>query len=67
MRYRIKATDLENFRKVKQLASQSTRVYVESEKRLMLGTGDLPSNALALIRASGATVIPDRQYVPDAV
>jgi hypothetical protein len=61
-RYKIKAPDAQQYKEVRQLVEARVPILVESEKRRMLSTGELPSDLLAEIRSRGCEVTPDVQY-----
>jgi ribosomal protein S12 methylthiotransferase accessory factor YcaO len=46
----------------RELVEARAPILVESEKRRMLSTGELPSDLLAEIRSRGCEVTPDVQY-----
>lgn len=66
MRYKIKANSLEAFFKAKALVEPHTRIWVASERRRLLSTGDLPECLQIKLAALGAEVYPDIQYQADA-
>lgn len=66
MRYKIKTTSLEDFERAREVAEKDTSVYVVSERRLMLSTGDLSDDAKAELDSLGASVSQDMQYQVDA-
>lgn len=55
-RYMIKADDADQFRRIKDLVDGRTRVYVTSERRWFLGTGDLPDDLRRDLLAIGARI-----------
>ena len=65
-RYKVKTPSDELYRKVLLILEQRVPVFVASEKRRMLSTGEIPNQILVRIRELGATVTPDFQYDSDA-
>jgi hypothetical protein len=65
-RYKVRVPSDELYRKVLILLEQRVPVFVASEKRRMLSTGEIPNSILDRIRELGATVTPEFQYDPDA-
>lgn len=65
MRYKIKTPNRRVFERVSDLARANTRVYVVSEKRLMLATDELPANIIEQMKEQGAVISEDRRYVPE--
>ncbi|HEY0838037.1 MAG TPA: hypothetical protein VGE72_29265 [Azospirillum sp.] len=55
-RYMIRATDADQFRRIKDLVDGRTRVFVTSERRWFLGTGDLPDDLRRDLLAIGARI-----------
>jgi hypothetical protein len=64
MRYRIRARDLASFHQLREL-EKTTRVFVASEHRCLLSTGDLSEDVIRELRHAGADVRPDYQFEPD--
>ena len=63
IRYKIKTPTEKTYRDVyDRLRAKHVQIFVESEKRRMLSTGNIPSNVLTDIRHRGATVSVDPQY-----
>jgi hypothetical protein len=62
VRYKVQAPDDSTYREVVNLLSGRVHVFVASEKRRFLSTGDLPEDCLAEIAAKGAEVQPDIRY-----
>ena len=62
MRFKIKSMNAENFTAVRQLVKGTVPIYVESEKRLTLSTGELSRELRSQIEDSGATVTEEQQY-----
>jgi hypothetical protein len=65
MRYKVKVERSSDFRKVKDAASALTRLFVVSEERRTLSTGDLSEGARAYLASLGAKVTPDIRYDAD--
>jgi hypothetical protein len=65
-RYKVRVPSDELYRKVLLLLEQRVPVFVASEKRRMLSTGEIPNPILNRIRELGATVTPDFKYDSDA-
>ncbi|MCJ8157061.1 hypothetical protein [Sphingomonas sp. LaA6.9] len=66
MRYKIKTNSLDVFRKAKSLVAGETQIFVSSERRLSLSTGDLSAATKAKLINLGARVVPDMQFHADA-
>jgi hypothetical protein len=67
MRYKIKTTSPDTFERALNLVRQlSATIYVVSERRLMLSTGELSESAKADLVNMGARVSRDVQYQADA-
>lgn len=66
MRYKVKVDSGVNFEKAKAVAAADTRVYVVSDRRRVLSTGDLSDAAKDELLQIGATIVPDPQYHADA-
>lgn len=62
MRYKIKAPDLPAYREILDLLNGRVPIFVASEKRHLLSTGDLPKDCLEEISARGAEVNPEIPY-----
>jgi hypothetical protein len=62
MRYKVSAPDAMIYREVVNLLSGRVHVFVASEKRRFLSTGDLSEDCLAEIAAKGAEAQPDIRY-----
>lgn len=62
MRYKVKAPDLPAYREILDLLNGRVPIFVASEKRHLLSTGDLPKDCLEEISARGAEVKPETQY-----
>lgn len=62
MRYKVKAPDLPAYREILDLLNGRVPIFVASEKRHLLSTGDLPKDCLEEISARGAEVKPEIQY-----
>lgn len=65
-RYKVRAPSDELYRQVFLLLDQHVPVFVASEKRRVLSTGEIPNSILNRIRELGATVTPEFQYDQDA-
>ena len=65
-RYKVRAPSDELYRQVFLLLVERVPVFVASEKRRVLSTGEIPNTILDRIRELGATVTPDFQYDADA-
>lgn len=65
MRYKVKAPSTRCFEEVKRIAAANARVYVVSDGRLTLSTGDLSENVKHQLTEAGATVHPEVRYSPD--
>lgn len=67
MRYKIKAPNLDVYRKILSLLDEEkVYVHVASERRQVLAATDIPARLLTEIIARGATVTEDHQYDLDA-
>lgn len=64
-RYKIKAPDPQRYEDVRRLVESRVPVLVESEKRRMLSTGELPPDLLEEVKRRGCEVVPDVQYQPE--
>lgn len=64
-RYKVRAPSDELYREVLLLLDQQVPVFVASEKRRMVSTGEIPNTIMTRIRELGATVTPDFQYESD--
>lgn len=65
-RYMIRATDSDQFHRAKALVDGKARVYVTSERRLFLSTGDLSAELQQELRSTGARVTVEQPaYRPD--
>ena len=62
MRYKVKAPSQGLYRKFLALLQKRAAVFVTSEKRLVLSTGDIPSDVKQDLIEEGAIVTPDYQY-----
>ena len=62
MRFKIKSIDAENLEAVRRLVKGAVPIYVDSEKRLTLSTGELSPELRSQIEDSGATVTEEQQY-----
>jgi len=63
IRYKIKAPDEKAYGKIQdRLRDKNVEIFLTSEKRLMISTGDIPSNVLSDIKEQGATVTTDFKY-----
>jgi hypothetical protein len=66
MRYKVKVTSPEAYRRVQEMVSQSdTRVFVVSDRRMVLSIGEISSSLRSKIEQLGAQVQPDYQYSSD--
>jgi hypothetical protein len=61
-RHKIKAIDAEQFRQVRTLAEGHTPVFVTSERRLYLATGDLSLELRRQIEQTGAVITVERPH-----
>lgn len=64
-RYKVRAPSDELYQKVLCLLEERVPVFVASEKRRLLSTGEIPTTILNTLRELGATVTPDFQYESD--
>ena len=63
LRYKIKAPSDKAYREVREtLRAKNVHVFVASEKRRMLSTGNIPAKLLDDIKERGATVTADQHY-----
>lgn len=62
MRYKVKAPDLSAYRQILSFLDGRVRIFVASEKRYLLSTGDLPEACKKEIAARGGEVKPEAQY-----
>jgi len=62
MRYKIKAPDLPAYREILAFLEGKVPIFVVSEKRHLLSTGDLPEDCRKEIAARGGEVKPEVQY-----
>jgi len=62
VRYKVKAPDLPAYREILEILDGRVPIFVASEKRHLLSTGDLPKDCLEEISARGAEVRPEIQY-----
>ncbi len=62
MRYKIKAKTAEDFQQVREVAASATRIFVTSERRLTLSTGDLSESVQRRLRRLGAQVQPEIRF-----
>ncbi|MGY0779796.1 hypothetical protein ACW7BC_18050 [Azospirillum argentinense] len=61
-RYKIKADDADQFRRIRDLAEGRTPVFVTSERRLYIGTGDLSSDLRRELLQAGARIIEEHPH-----
>ena len=64
MRYKVKAQDGSSYREILSALAGRVPIYVASEKRRLLSTGDLPEDCRKEIAARGGQVSSDFQYAP---
>ncbi|MDQ3908291.1 MAG: hypothetical protein M3268_08085 [Acidobacteriota bacterium] len=64
-RYKIRAPDPQRYEEVRRLVESRVPVLVESEKRRMLSTGELPPDLVEEVKRRGCEVVPDVQYEAD--
>jgi hypothetical protein len=64
-RYKIKAPDPQRYEEARRLVASRVPVFVESEKRRMLSTGELPADLLEELKSKGCEVVRDVQYEPE--
>ncbi len=64
-RYKIKADNADQFRRIRDLAEGRTPVFVASERRLYIGTGDLPSDLRRDLLNAGARITEERPHQLD--
>lgn len=62
MRYKVRAPNPSSYQEILHLLSGRVPIFVASEKRQILSTGDLPEDCLQEIAAKGGQVKPDVQY-----
>jgi hypothetical protein len=71
VRYRVKAVNDESFNQVCSLLRNRVKIFVASDKRRVLSTGEIPRRLLRNLKEMGATVTTDFQYdqedVPSAL
>jgi hypothetical protein len=65
-RFRVRARDADQLRRIRAKLEGKTAIFVESRKRLSLSTGAIPPDTRAEIEAEGAEVSPEVQYDLDA-
>lgn len=65
MRYKVKVKTDAEFGPVAAAAAAHTKVFVISEGRRTLSTGDLSKAAMDQLRRLGAKIVPDMQYDAD--
>jgi len=65
MRYKVKAASRNGFERAKAIAAANSHVYVISEGRLTISTGDLSERAKRELADAGATVQPEIRYSPE--
>lgn len=61
-RYRIKVQEGASFEDVLKVARSATEVFVTSEKRRTLSTGDIPEEIKGRLETMGARVTPEFRY-----
>jgi len=65
MRYKIRIPDPAVFRALREKLEKETRIFVASEQRGLLSTGDLSEDLIRELRRAGAEVGLDYQFQPD--
>lgn len=65
MRYKVRTADRASFREVRDRLEKATTIFVASENRCVLSTGDLSDELIRELRHAGADVRPDYQFEPD--
>ena len=61
-RYKIKADNADQFRRIRDLAEGRTPVFVTSERRLYIGTGDLTSDLRRELLEVGARITEEHPH-----
>ncbi len=67
MRYKIKAPDLASYHDLLLLLTERVPIYVASEKRRFLSTGELPGDVRDEVASRGGEVTLEFQYEPENV
>lgn len=62
MRYKVRAPDSSTYHEVLEILHGRVPIFVASEKRHLLSTGELPADCLEKIKAKGAQVQPEFQF-----
>lgn len=65
MRYKVKTPNATVLRDVIGELEGKVPIFIVSEKRCLLSTGDLSNHLIQDIQSRGAEVTPDYQYEPD--
>ena len=65
VRYKVRAPSERLYHELLNLLAASVPVFVASEKRRVLSTGEIPNKILNNIKEMGATVTRDFQYDPE--
>lgn len=65
MRYKVRIPNPEVFRALREKLEKETRIFVASEQRGLLSTGDLSEDLIRELRRAGAEVKLDYQFQPD--
>lgn len=65
MRLKIRAKDSAHLSQLRQMAQKETDVFLESQDRLFLSTGELSAAAQDRMRETGARITRDRVYQMD--
>jgi len=61
-RFKVKAKDIEGFKRAKQHLTGVAHIYVESEKRLFLSIGCITGKTFRELEQMGMDVIVDNHY-----
>jgi hypothetical protein len=65
MRYKVSIPNPAVFRVLREKLEKETRIFVASEQRGLLSTGDLSEDLIRELRRAGAEVRLDYQFQPD--